>query len=82
MKKEEVKYNCKHFEGDIPCKPNKLHDVQCNNCSHYEQDINAIIQLNTKEETLQEIYKICNFSNSKTTEEKTNTETQKTKILP
>jgi len=81
MKKEEVKYNCKHFEGDIPCKPNKLHDVQCNNCSHYEQDINAIIQLNTKEETLQEIYKICNFSNSKTTEEKTNTETQKTKIL-
>ncbi len=50
MKKEEVKYNCKHFEGDIPCKPNKLHDVQCNNCSHYEQDINAIIQLNTKEE--------------------------------
>ena len=81
MKKEEVKYNCKHFEGDIPCKPNKLYDVQCNNCSHYEQDINAIIQLNTKEETLQEIYKICNFSNSKTTEEKTNTETQKTKIL-
>ena len=81
MKIGEVKYNCKHFEGDIPCKPNKLHNVQCNNCSHYEQDINAIIQLNTKEETLQEIYKICNFSNSKTTEEKTNTETQKTKIL-
>ena len=44
-------------------------------------NINAIIQLNTKEETLQEIYKICNFSNSKTTKEKTNTETQKTKIL-
>ena len=81
MKIGEVKYNCKHFEGDIPCKPNKLHNVQCNNCSHYEQDINAIIQLNTKEETLQEIYKICNFSNSKTNEEKTNTETQKTKIL-
>ena len=39
MKKEEVKYDCKHFEGHIPCKPNKMYDVQCNNCSNYEQDI-------------------------------------------
>ena len=72
MKKEEVKYDCRHFEGHIPCKPNKLHNVQCNNCSYYEQDIDTIIELETKESLLQEIYKICNFSNSKTTEESPN----------
>ena len=81
MKKEEVKYDCKHFEGHIPCKPNKMYDVQCNNCSNYEQDIDAIIELNTKESLLKKIYKICNFSNSKTTEERTNLSTEKTKIL-
>lgn len=81
MKKEEVKYDCKHFEGHIPCKPNKMYDVQCNNCSNYEQDIDAIIEVNTKESLLEEIYKICNFSNSKTTEERTNLSTEKTKIL-
>ncbi len=81
MKKEEVKYDCKHFEGHIPCKPNKMYDVQCNNCSNYEQDIDAIIELNTKESLLEKIYKICNFSNSKTTEERTNLSTEKTKIL-
>ena len=81
MKKEEVKYDCKHFEGHIPCKPNKMYDVQCNNCSNYEQDIDAIIELNTKESLLEKIYKISNFSNSKTTEERTNLSTEKTKIL-
>jgi len=81
MKKEEVKYDCRHFEGHIPCKPNKLHNVQCNNCSYYEQDIDTIIELETKESLFQEIYKICNFSNSKTTEESPNISTQKTKIL-
>ncbi|MEJ6748658.1 MAG: glycosyltransferase family 9 protein [Flavobacteriales bacterium] len=81
MKKEEVKYDCKHFEGHIPCKPNKMYDVQCDNCSHYVQDIDAIIEVNTKESLLEEIYKICNFSNSKTTEERTNLSTEKTKIL-
>ena len=81
MKKEEVKYDCKHFEGHIPCKPNKMYDVQCNNCSNYEQDIDAIIELNKKESLLEKIYKISNFSNSKTTEERTNLSTEKTKIL-
>ena len=81
MKKEEVKYDCKHFEGHIPCKPNKIYDVQCNNCSNYEQDIDAIIELNKKESLLEKIYKISNFSNSKTTEERTNLSTEKTKIL-
>ena len=81
MKKEEVKYDCSHFEGHIPCKPNKMHNVQCNNCSHYEQDSKKIIELNSKESTLQEIYKICNFSNSIKIEERPIISTQKTKIL-
>ena len=81
MKKEEVKYDCKHFEGHIPCKPNKIYDLQCNNCSNYEQDIDAIIELNTKESLLEKIYKISNFSNSKTTEKRPNRSTEKTKIL-
>jgi len=81
MKKEEVKYNCSHFEGHIPCKPNKMHNVQCNNCSHYEQDSKKIIEFNSKESTLQEIYKICNFSNSIKIEERPIISTQKTKIL-
>ena len=81
MKKEEVKYDCRHFEGHIPCKPNKLYDVQCDNCSHYEIDKNAIIKLNTKKDALAEIYKICNFNDSIKTEKKQNTTTQKTKIL-
>ena len=37
MKKEQVKYDCRHFEGHIPCKPNKLHDVQCDDCSYYDK---------------------------------------------
>ncbi len=32
-----VKYDCKHFKGAIPCKPNKVHNVDCENCSHYQK---------------------------------------------
>jgi heptosyltransferase-2 len=32
---KEVKFDCFHFKGAIPCKPNKLHGVDCVNCSHY-----------------------------------------------
>ena len=28
MQKEDVKYDCSHFEGHIPCKPNKEFDEQ------------------------------------------------------
>ena len=62
MKKEAVKYDCRHFEGHIPCKPNKQFDVQCDNCSHYDKDTSAIINLDTQKSLLQEIYKICNFT--------------------
>jgi len=37
MKKESVKYDCRFFQGHIPCKPNKQFDVQCNDCSHYDK---------------------------------------------
>ncbi|MDD2634694.1 MAG: glycosyltransferase family 9 protein [Bacteroidales bacterium] len=32
-----VKYDCKHFKGAIPCKPNKAHNVDCKNCSYYQK---------------------------------------------
>lgn len=62
MRKEDVKYDCIHFEGHIPCKPNKKFDVQCDNCSHYDQDKSLILHLETQDLLLQEIYKISNFS--------------------
>ena len=81
MQKEDVKYDCSHFEGHIPCNPNKEFDVQCDNCSHYNQDISSIIHLDTKKLLLQEIFKICNFSNQNLEEETPKTQTQSTKIL-
>ena len=36
MKLSGVKFDCKHFRGTIPCKPNKEHNVQCDNCPYYE----------------------------------------------
>ena len=64
MKKEDVKYDCSHFEGHIPCKPNKKFDVQCNTCSYYEKSTSSIVHLETKESLLEEIYRICNFAKS------------------
>ncbi len=81
MQKEDVKYDCSHFEGHIPCNPNKEFDVQCDNCSHYDQDISSIIHLDTKKLLLQEIFKICNFSNQNLEEETPKIQTQSTKIL-
>lgn len=81
MQKEDVKYDCSHFEGHIPCNPNKEFDVQCDNCSHYDQDISSIIHLDTKKLLLQEIFKICNFSNQNLEEETPKIQTQATKIL-
>lgn len=31
----KVKFDCKHFKGEIPCKPNKLRDKTCDNCDEY-----------------------------------------------
>ena len=80
IKKEDIKYDCNYFEGHIPCKPNKLHNVQCNNCSFYKKDSSAIINLTTKKSHLEKIYNICNFT-EKIEEEIPNIESTKTKIL-
>lgn len=29
--------DCRHFRGDIPCRPHKLHGVHCPSCEHYDQ---------------------------------------------
>ena len=65
LRKEDVKYNCRHFLGHIPCKPNKDYDVQCDNCSYYDKDDNSIEFLHSKEEKLNKIYELSNFSDTK-----------------
>ncbi|MDA3912402.1 MAG: glycosyltransferase family 9 protein [Bacteroidales bacterium] len=32
----QVKFDCKHFKGYIPCKPNKLENAECSTCKHYK----------------------------------------------
>ena len=81
MKKEDVKYDCSYFQGHIPCKPNKQFDVQCDDCSHYDNTQSSIKKLDTKELILKEIYKICNFSNLVSKKESTTEVANKTKIL-
>ena len=85
MKKEAVKYDCKYFEGHIPCKPNKQFDVQCDDCSHYDANKSSIVFLDTKKTLLQEIFKICNFTQQDVldnfTEKLSIKEVQATRIL-
>ncbi|RPI17206.1 MAG: lipopolysaccharide heptosyltransferase family protein [Ignavibacteriae bacterium] len=33
-----IHFDCKHFEGDRPCAPNKLYSVFCEGCLYYEKD--------------------------------------------
>src|SRR5258706_11980475 len=35
---DAINYDCKHFEGDRPCKPNKESGVFCPYCTFYEPD--------------------------------------------
>mgnify|MGYP000554220050 FL=1 len=81
MRSKDVKYDCSHFEGHIPCKPNKQFDVQCDNCSHYDKDISVIINLDTQKSLLQEIYKICDFTKEDIVTEKPIIPKYVTKIL-
>jgi heptosyltransferase-2 len=32
----ELKFDCFHFKGHIPCNPNKLRNKICNNCTEYQ----------------------------------------------
>ncbi len=36
MEYSEIKFNCRHFRGDIPCKPNKQSGSVCRDCAHYD----------------------------------------------
>lgn len=38
-----IHFDCLHFYGDRPCKPNKEHGVFCGNCTHYEKDQNISV---------------------------------------
>lgn len=37
MKASEIKYDCLHFRGEIPCQPNKLRDKVCGSCDEYQK---------------------------------------------
>ena len=37
MKSSEIKFDCRHFKGEIPCKPNKLRDKVCPSCDEYDK---------------------------------------------
>ena len=67
---QDLKFNCHHFKGYIPCKPNKIHDVACNDCEHYEIEENKLNAKNidtysdpvfNQFKYLKEIFHICKF---------------------
>lgn len=37
MNYKEVKFDCRHFRGHIPCKPNKDNMAECLNCKAYDK---------------------------------------------
>lgn len=44
----DIKFNCTHFRGDIPCKPHKTYDVKCvdengNDCKYYEKNEHKVL---------------------------------------
>ena len=48
MKLSDIKFNCRYFRGDIPCKPNKLYGTHCINengkdCDYYSPAIQKIL---------------------------------------
>jgi ADP-heptose:LPS heptosyltransferase len=38
-----VKFDCRHFRGDIPCKPNKLRGKRCSTCDEYVKITHRIL---------------------------------------
>ncbi len=34
---EKINFDCRHFRGDIPCKPHKEHGVHCEGCVYYDK---------------------------------------------
>ena len=48
MKVKEIKYDCRYFRGDVPCKPHKLYGVHCTDkhgkpCAYYQQTDKKIL---------------------------------------
>ncbi len=44
MDYSEIKFNCRHFKGDIPCQPNKKQNKLCRDCDMYDPvDIRILI---------------------------------------
>jgi heptosyltransferase-2 len=39
----DLKTDCRHFKGDIPCKPNKQFGVMCDNCDFYKKTDSKIL---------------------------------------
>ena len=39
----EIKFDCRHFRGDIPCKPNKEYNVICPKCNYYDKFDSKIV---------------------------------------
>ena len=37
MNHNDTKFDCLHFKGSIPCKPNKIDGSICSSCSHYQK---------------------------------------------
>lgn len=37
MNLKDIKYDCRHFRGGIPCKPNKDFAVDCLDCKYYDK---------------------------------------------
>ncbi len=36
MTLDQIKFDCRYFKGEIPCKPNKLSNKECPTCSEYD----------------------------------------------
>lgn len=43
IKLSQVKFDCRHFKGHVPCKPNKIYGVTCNDCDYYEKTKQKIL---------------------------------------
>ena len=41
----EVKYDCRYFKGDVPCKFNKLDGSVCECCEHYDKVEGKILMI-------------------------------------
>jgi heptosyltransferase-2 len=37
IKLSDIKFDCRHFKGHIPCKPNKQFGAMCNDCRYYDK---------------------------------------------